>query len=113
MGEEDYQCGDYQEDQQSQSEDIDVSPLLCKSHKKKIDLACAHCKAVSALLSKDHLAILLSGSDDKILFQTRLRGLVQPNMNLLQHWFCLKLQWISVKLFTQEDQCLRIITRKW
>ena len=37
----------------SQSEDIDVSPLRCKSHKDKVDLSCAHCKAVSALLSKD------------------------------------------------------------
>ena len=37
--EEDHQCGDYHEDQQSQSEDIDVSPLLWKSHKNKIDLA--------------------------------------------------------------------------
>ena len=64
--EEDYhQYGDYQEDQQSQSEDIDVSPLLCKSHKDKVDLSCAHCKAVSALISKDQLAHLLSGSDDK------------------------------------------------
>ena len=58
--EEDYQCGE--EDQQSQSEDIDVSPLLCKSHKDKVDLSCAHCKAVSALLSKDQLALLLKKS---------------------------------------------------
>ena len=62
---EDYYRGDHHEEQQSHLEDIDVSPVLCKSHKDKVDMSCGHCKAVSALISKDQLALLLSGSDDK------------------------------------------------
>ena len=111
---EDYYRGDHHEDQQSQSEDIDVSPVLCKSHKDKVDLSCGHCKAVSALISKISwpffsLVLMIS----QTLFLILLQGLVRPNMNLLQHWFYLKLQWISVKPFTLGDQCLRIIIRKW
>ena len=55
----------YNDVEEIEPEVVDVSPILCKSHKGKADMSCDHCKAVSALISKDQLALLLSGSDDK------------------------------------------------